>query len=257
MDKHSYVSSVTYIGLASEADCLLSYLNISGTAEFRSESETHSLMNSTQKKVFQLVVSWLLHVLYWRLMSCHLSLPWTSSEHSLLISGLQPINVKLCISLHPETKPSDPPQTGSVTLLPVEESTKFLGLWWDSRLSFKKHISALKTQCKAALNLIRVVAHLKWGGYIDTLLMLYRTIVRSKLDYGCIVYGTASHTNLRQLDSIHSAGLRLALRAFCTSPVSSRYTDANDPLWRNVDWSCPWITIWKLVPTLTTQHILP
>ena len=45
------------------------------------------------------------------------------------------------------------------TFLPVEELTKFLGLWWDSRLSFRKHISVLKT-----LNLIRVVAHLKWGG---------------------------------------------------------------------------------------------
>ena len=55
------------------------------------------------------------------------------------------------------------------TLLPVEESTKFLGLWWDSHLSFKKHISVLKTQCKEALNLIRVVAHLKWGGERDTL----------------------------------------------------------------------------------------
>ena len=63
------------------------------------------------------------------------------------------------------------------TLLPVQESTKFLGLWWDSHLSFKKHISVLKTQCKEALNLIRVVAHLKWGGDRDTLLMLYRAIV--------------------------------------------------------------------------------
>ena len=44
----------------------------------------------------------------------------------------------------------------------VEESTKFLGLWWDSHLSFKKHISVLKTQCKEALNLIRVV--LTWNG---------------------------------------------------------------------------------------------
>ena len=73
------------------------------------------------------------------------------------------------------------------TLLPVEESTKFLGLWWDSYHYFKKHISVLKTQCKEALNLIRVVAHLKWGGDRDTLLMLYRAIVRSKFDYGCIV----------------------------------------------------------------------
>ena len=114
------------------------------------------------------------------------------------------------------------------TPLSVEESTKFLGLWWDSHLSFKKHIRALKTECKEALNLIRVVAHLKWGGDRDTLLMLYRAIVRSKLDYRCIVYGTASNTDLRQLDSIHNAGVRVALGAFCTSPVSSMYTEANE-----------------------------
>ena len=114
------------------------------------------------------------------------------------------------------------------TFLPVEESTKFFGLWLDSPLSFKKHISVLKTQCKEALHLIRVVAHLKWGGNRDTLLMLYRAIVWSKLDYDFIVYGTTSNTNLRQLDSIHNSGLRLALGAFCTSPVSSMYTKANE-----------------------------
>ena len=108
------------------------------------------------------------------------------------------------------------------TPLPVEESTKFLGLWWDSHFSFKKHISVLKAQCKEALNLIGVVAHLKWGGDRDTLLMLYRAIVRSKLDYGCIVCGTALNAYLRQLDSIHNSGLRLALGSFCTSPVSSQ-----------------------------------
>ena len=86
----------------------------------------------------------------------------------------------------------------------------------------------LKTQCREALNLIRVVAHLKWGGNRDTPLMLYQAIVRSKLDYGCIVYGTTSNTNLRQLDSIRNSGLRLALRAFCTSPISSVYTEANE-----------------------------
>ena len=114
------------------------------------------------------------------------------------------------------------------TLLPVEKSTKFLGLWWDSHISFKKHISVLKTQCKDAINLIQVVAHFKWGGDRDTLLMLYLAIVCSKLDYGCIVYGSASSTDLRQLDSIHNSGLRLALGAFCTSPVSSLYTEANE-----------------------------
>ena len=54
--------------------------------------------------------------------------------------------------------------------------------------------------------------------------MLYH----STLDYGCIVYGRASNTNLQQLDSIHNAGLRLALGTFCTSPVSSMYMEANE-----------------------------
>ena len=58
--------------------------------------------------------------------------------------------------------------------------------------------------------------------------MLYRAIVRSKFDYGCIVYDTASNTNLWQLHSIHNSGLWLALGAFCTSPVSSLYTEANE-----------------------------
>ena len=58
--------------------------------------------------------------------------------------------------------------------------------------------------------------------------MLYQAIVRFKLDYSCIVYGTASNANLRQLDSIHISGLRLALGAFCTSPVFSLYTKTNE-----------------------------
>ena len=58
--------------------------------------------------------------------------------------------------------------------------------------------------------------------------MLYRAIVRSKLDYGFIVYGTASNTNLWQLGSVHNSGLRLALGAFCTSPISSLYTETNE-----------------------------
>ena len=70
------------------------------------------------------------------------------------------------------------------TPLPVEESTKFLRLWWDPRHSFKKHISVLKTQCKEALNLMRVVAHFKWGG--DTLLMLYRAMHNFVKTHACI-----------------------------------------------------------------------
>ena len=79
---------------------------------------------------------------------------------------------------------------------------KFLGLLFDSKLSFIPH---------KALNLLRVVSSMDWGADRKVLLRLYRTFIRSKLDYGCIVYGSARQSYLRKMDSIHNQGLRLAL----------------------------------------------
>ena len=106
---------------------------------------------------------------------------------------------------------------------------KFLGLLFDSKLSFIPHINYLSNKCHKALNLLRVVSSMDWGADRKVLLRLYRTLVRSKLDYGCIVYGSARQSYLRKLDSIHNQGLRLALGAFRTSPVNSLYAEANEP----------------------------
>ena len=106
---------------------------------------------------------------------------------------------------------------------------KFLGLLFDSKLSFIPHINYLSNKCHKALNLLRVVSSMDWGADRKVLLRLYRTLVRSELDYGCIVYGSARQSYLRKLDSIHNQGLRLALGAFRTSPVNSLYAEANEP----------------------------
>ena len=58
---------------------------------------------------------------------------------------------------------------------------------------------------------------------------LYRSLVRSKLNYGCIVYGSASKTALAKLDPVHNQGLRLSLGAFRSSPVESLYVEAHEP----------------------------
>ena len=55
------------------------------------------------------------------------------------------------------------------------------------------------------------------------------SLVRSKLDYGCIIYGSARKSYLQMLDPIHNQGLRLALGAFRTSPVASLYVEADEP----------------------------
>ena len=78
-------------------------------------------------------------------------------------------------------------------------------------------------------NLLKVVSHTSWGADRTTLLKLYRSLVRSKLDYGCIIYGSARKSYLQMLDPIHNQGLRLALGAFRTSPVASLYVEADEP----------------------------
>ena len=99
----------------------------------------------------------------------------------------------------------------------------------DKKLTFIPHIKKLKAKCQKALNLLRVVAHTDWGADRKILLNLYRTIVRSKLDYGCIVYGSARPSYLKILDTIHHQGIRLALGAFRTSPADSLLVEANEP----------------------------
>ena len=95
--------------------------------------------------------------------------------------------------------------------IPVVEESKFLGILFDRKLSFIPHIKYLKAECLKASNLLKVLSHTSWGADQTTLLKLYRSLVRSKLDYGCIIYGSARKSYLQMLDPIHNQGLRLAL----------------------------------------------
>jgi hypothetical protein len=100
------------------------------------------------------------------------------------------------------------------TNIPVVKETKFLGLVFDSKLSFIPHVQYLKDKCLKAMNLLRVVAHTNWGADSATLLKLYRSHIRSKLDYGCVVYGSARKSYLNALNTIQNSALRICLGAY-------------------------------------------
>ena len=113
------------------------------------------------------------------------------------------------------------------SLIPVVDDFKLLGLIFDRTLSFIPHIKYLKAKCLKALNLLKVLSHTNWGADRTVLLQLYRSLIRSKLDYGSIVSARKSY--LMMLDTVHHQGLRLALGAFRTSPVESLNVEAEEP----------------------------
>ncbi|GFN88474.1 RNA-directed DNA polymerase from mobile element jockey [Plakobranchus ocellatus] len=113
--------------------------------------------------------------------------------------------------------------------IPVKGEAKFLGVAFDSKVNFSSHVKYLKKKCLKALNLLRVMGHTDWGADRATLLKLYRTLVRSKLDYGSVIYGSEKKRVLRALDPIHHQGLCIALGAFRTTPMKSLYAKAGEP----------------------------
>ena len=131
------------------------------------------------------------------------------------------------------------------------KEARFLGVIFDQKLSFIPHLKALKAKCLKALDIIKVVSNQDWGADKSVLLNFYRSLIRSKLDYGCIVYGSARPSYLKMLNTIHNQGLRLALGAFRTSPVESLYVEAGElPLeQRRIKLSLQYITKLRCTPS--------
>ena len=87
-------------------------------------------------------------------------------------------------------------------------SFKFLGITLDApKLDWHMHLNKLKFDCNKRINLLKSISHHHWGADKKTLLMLYKTLIRSKLDYGCQFYNGASRTLLNPLEVIQNQSL--------------------------------------------------
>ena len=104
----------------------------------------------------------------------------------------------------------------------------FLGVILDGpRLTWKHHIDHLKTTCMSRLNIMKRVASKTWGMDSKNLLILYKSFIRSKLEYASTVYSSAPTSQLSKLDVIQSTALRIATGAFKSSPTTSLHIETN------------------------------
>ena len=92
-----------------------------------------------------------------------------------------------------------------------------------------KHINDLKTTCIKSMNVLKYLNNRKFGLLENKLLSIYRTVIRSKIDYGSQIYSTASKTTLKKLDTIHNACLRICCGAFRTTPSMSICCITDEP----------------------------
>jgi len=102
-----------------------------------------------------------------------------------------------------------------------EKEVKFLGLIFDHKLTWDAHINYIVTKCKTRLNLLRSLSGTHWGASKQTQLTIYRTLIRSVIDYACAAYDTASVTAKAKLEVIQSTALRICCGAMKGTPNSA------------------------------------
>ncbi len=107
---------------------------------------------------------------------------------------------------------------------------KFLGVIFDSRLTWADHIKKIEGKCNKVINVMRCLTGREWGASCSALKTIYVALIRSVLDYGSVAYGSAAKSLLKKLDRIQAQALRVCSGAFKTSPVPALQEMGEMPL---------------------------
>uniref|UniRef100_A0A1Y1K8S0 Reverse transcriptase domain-containing protein n=1 Tax=Photinus pyralis TaxID=7054 RepID=A0A1Y1K8S0_PHOPY len=98
------------------------------------------------------------------------------------------------------------------------ESIRFLGIVIDYKLSFIPHLNSVVAKCATRSNILKFLCGVKWGSHPSTLLILYKSFVRSIIDYCSFVYFPTATIHVEKLEKVQIACLRTALGLRRTTP---------------------------------------
>ena len=68
---------------------------------------------------------------------------------------------------------------------------------------------------------MRSVRSTEWGADQKNLMRVYRSLIRSKIDYGCIVYNSSSSGKIESLEIVSNEAMRISSGCFEFTPISS------------------------------------
>ena len=111
------------------------------------------------------------------------------------------------------------------TAIQFSMTAKFLGIIFDSGLTWRYHTNSFKTRCESDLQLFWMIAPSKTIADYSTIKKLYLT--QPKMNYGCFLYSQAAKTRLEKLDRIQTRALKTTLGALGNSQTFKIEVEAN------------------------------
>lgn len=99
----------------------------------------------------------------------------------------------------------------------------------DTKLTWKLHVDFMLDRCSKALNFLKSIAKTWWGADVETCLLFYRSYIRSIIDYGSVLYGSASKNILGRIDVFLNTVLRCCIGAMRSTPIEPLYVETMEP----------------------------
>ncbi|CAH2090162.1 unnamed protein product [Euphydryas editha] len=111
----------------------------------------------------------------------------------------------------------------------VKNNVKFLGVYFDSRMTGTVHLNYIKEKCEVGVNVLRSLSGVWWGAHPYTQKLIYNAIVRSHFDYGSFLLEPCNKSALADWDKIQAKCLRIICGAMKSSPIKALQVECLDP----------------------------
>ena len=96
-------------------------------------------------------------------------------------------------------------------VVPSTQNARFLGLVFDASLSFEAQVKKVVNKCQKAHRIMKYICGTWWGAHPETLLRLYKSFVRSVMDYGIYLYYPKTKALAERLEKMQFRALRTAM----------------------------------------------
>ena len=131
-----------------------------------------------------------------------------------------PAKTKLVHFNNKKIKPGETKIKVNGICIKSSESIKFLGIHFDYDMSFKSHIKHIQRKSYKALNIIKFLCGTWWGSDPETLTTLYKSYIRSSIDYGCFIWFPKQKKLIEKIEKIQYAALRTVLGYRISTPTN-------------------------------------
>jgi hypothetical protein len=117
-------------------------------------------------------------------------------------------------------QPYNPILRAAGRLIPVTTTPKYLGVTFQRQLFWTEHIKAKVADAARRLNGLKVIARKGLRFRATTIITVYKVLIRSVLEYGCLAWAAAPLHLWGRLQRLQNAALRIALRLPPWTPIA-------------------------------------